>query len=178
MWWKADFGGDFNIQLVKIRTRRDCCGGRLAGVKVFIGNTQCGQVQNGTKNGKWYKVRCNARGGFVKLMTSTNEYLSISGIKVYTSDRRGGRSGGSRSGNRYRPRLVNAEQGSNYRNDKYLASNAIDGSGKFTHTKKGVGQWWSVNFAGGEHYITNVRVRNRRDCCGARLSNVKIMVGN
>jgi hypothetical protein len=69
MWWKAEFGGEYQIKLIKIRNRWDCCGGRLAGTKVYVGNNLCGQVENGTKQRKWYQVRCNARGGFVKLMT-------------------------------------------------------------------------------------------------------------
>ena len=109
MWWKADFGGDYRIAMVKVLNRKDCCGGRLAGTKVFIGNTQCGVIENGTKNGQWYQVRCNVKGSFVKLVTSRNEFLSISGIKVYTTDRRGGKSDGARQGKRYRPKLIGAK---------------------------------------------------------------------
>jgi hypothetical protein len=54
MWWKADFGGEYQISLIKIRNRWNCCGGRLAGTKVFVGNNLCGQVENGTKAKKWY----------------------------------------------------------------------------------------------------------------------------
>jgi len=40
----------------------------------------------GTKDGQWYTVTCSkpATGGFIKLVTTRNEYLSISGIEVWT----------------------------------------------------------------------------------------------
>jgi len=31
--------------------RKDCCGDRLAGVEVSVGDKVCGKIQNGTKNG-------------------------------------------------------------------------------------------------------------------------------
>lgn len=66
--------------------RRDCCGGRLAATKVFIGTELCGSVQGGTQNGKWYEVKCSkpVRGNKVRLVTVQNTYLSISGIEVWT----------------------------------------------------------------------------------------------
>ena len=89
MFWKVGFKGDFSVDRVRILNRRDCCGNRLAGTKVFIGNTYCGVIQQGTQNGKWYEAKCNVRvtGNQVKLVTQQNEYLSISGIEVYTADK-------------------------------------------------------------------------------------------
>jgi hypothetical protein len=58
MWWKASFGGNYWIDRVRILNRRDCCGDRLAKTSVLIGNTVCGQVEQGTQNGKWYEVKC------------------------------------------------------------------------------------------------------------------------
>ena len=71
MWWKAEFGGEYQISMVKIRNRRDCCGNRLKGTKVFIGNTQCGTI-NGGGQGQWYQVRCNVRGD-IKLLLIFDE---------------------------------------------------------------------------------------------------------
>lgn len=42
--------------VVRILNRKDCCGNRLAGVKVSIGGAECGTVPNGTKNGQWYTI--------------------------------------------------------------------------------------------------------------------------
>jgi hypothetical protein len=51
---------------------------------VFIGNSFCGILPNHTKQGKWYTIHCkkNNNGDSVKLITTTNEYLHIQGIKV------------------------------------------------------------------------------------------------
>jgi hypothetical protein len=57
-WWKAKFDRKYWVSTVKILNRRDCCGARLAGTKVFIGDNECGQVESGTSNGKWYTVTC------------------------------------------------------------------------------------------------------------------------
>jgi hypothetical protein len=155
MWWKADFGGDYQISLVKIRNRKDCCGNRLAGSKIFIGNTQCGTIENGTKKNQWYQVKCNARGGFVKIVTVQNTYLSISGIKVYTNSRQrrsSSRRSSSRSVTLYGVRLQGASQSSPYGNNAYPASNALGNFRKFTHTNKGVGMWWKADF-GGDYQI-------------------------
>jgi hypothetical protein len=91
MWWQAFFRGQSWVYQVKIKNRADCCGGRLARTKVMIGSQVCGHVQNGTRNGAWYTVKCKrpVRGDRVRLITTRNTYLSISGIQVWAG--RGGR---------------------------------------------------------------------------------------
>jgi len=73
------------VHQVRIRNRVDCCGHRLALTNVEIGGKLCGQVGAKTSDGKWYTVVCKQpiRGDFVKLVTTVNEYLSISGIEVF-----------------------------------------------------------------------------------------------
>ena len=100
MWWSVNFGGGEHwITDVRIRNRRDCCGNRLASTKVMVGNKQCGSLPSRTQNGKWYTVKCSSpiRGGFVKLILTRNEYLSISGIEIFAAGR-GRTSGRSRGG--------------------------------------------------------------------------------
>jgi hypothetical protein len=41
-WWQAKFGKETLITKVDILNRGDCCGSRLNGVKVFIGENLCG----------------------------------------------------------------------------------------------------------------------------------------
>jgi hypothetical protein len=50
-WWRAEFGQDYWVDRVRIKNRRDCCGDRLSGTEVRIGNELCGKVEAGTKNG-------------------------------------------------------------------------------------------------------------------------------
>jgi hypothetical protein len=91
MWWRAQFGQEYWIDRVRIRNRRDCCGGRLADSEVFIGGESCGKVEKGTKNGQWYTVKCqnDLKGNQITIKTTRNDYLSISGIEVWTGEDEG-----------------------------------------------------------------------------------------
>jgi len=53
----------------------------------MIDNQVCGQVPNGCRNGQWYTVKCSRPlfGGKVRLVTTQNTYLHISGIEVWTA---------------------------------------------------------------------------------------------
>jgi len=60
-WWRAQFdGGAREVSKVSIRNRLDCCGERLAGTKVYIGEKLCGTVPENTTNGTVYDVVCSA----------------------------------------------------------------------------------------------------------------------
>jgi hypothetical protein len=81
----VNFNGPSVVDRVRIRNRRDCCGGRLARTKVYVSNQYCGSVQNGTRNGQWYTVKCSRpmMGNQIKLVTVQRTYLSITGIEAY-----------------------------------------------------------------------------------------------
>lgn len=69
----------------------------------------------------------------------------------------------------------NVRQSSEY--GGYPASNGLSGGSKFSHTKRGVGQWWEAEFDQ-QYYIDRVRIRNRVGCCGGRLGRTKVTVDN
>jgi hypothetical protein len=71
-WWEVKFDREYWVDRVRILNRRDCCGGRLARTKVFIGDELCGQVEPGTSNGRWYTVKCQepVMGEKVRLVTT------------------------------------------------------------------------------------------------------------
>jgi hypothetical protein len=54
----------------------------------MIDDEECGQIPNGCRNGQWYTVKCKEPlfGGKVRLVTTQNTYLHISGIEVWTAD--------------------------------------------------------------------------------------------
>ena len=55
---------------------------------------------------------------------------------------------------------------------------ALDVDG-FSHTNNKIGEWWSADFEGSKSYpVTSVFIKNRQDCCWARLSDVRVMIGN
>jgi hypothetical protein len=52
---------------------------------VMIGDQQCGAIGSKTSEGKWYTVEClkPITGDFVKVKTTRDDYLHMSGIEVY-----------------------------------------------------------------------------------------------
>lgn len=87
---KAAFHGQtYMVHRIRIRNRKDCCGQRLASSSVrvvFQGKEiECGKLPARTENGKWYEVSCkgNMVGDSVKVVTTRNEYLSMTGIEVF-----------------------------------------------------------------------------------------------
>lgn len=66
---------------------------------------------------------------------------------------------------------------SSYNNNQFPARNVLAEDNTFAHTDKGVGQFWEGKFDNGVHTITQVRIKNRADCCAERLSGTKIFIG-
>jgi hypothetical protein len=149
------------IGMVKIVNRRDCCGNRLAGVNVFIDKQLCGQVPNGVKNGQTVEVKCSKSlyGSRVRLVTTRNEYLSISGMDAITGPagempiRTRTRTSRSRSGI-MRPSgpssKITVESPSMskwYSRTSYKPDWALrKGGNKTSITANGVGMWWKALF--------------------------------
>ena len=65
-WWKAEFGGKATVTKVQILNRGDCCGGRLKGTRVFVGDQLCGTIED-APSGAWISVNCKAQGEFLKV---------------------------------------------------------------------------------------------------------------
>jgi len=61
--------------------------------------------------------------------------------------------------------------------NKYLANWALDPKeNKTALSKKGVGMWWKASFKDGTTMVESVKVKNRVDCCGERLSSLRVTV--
>jgi hypothetical protein len=144
MWWRANFGGNFWIDRVKIRNRRDCCGARLAGTAVFIGGKECGKVESGTSNGRWYTVNCQGsiQGDKIELKTTRNEYLSISGIEVWTGAETVETTTSAPSGKPSTIKLSKPSLNKPFSRGSYLGSLALKGGKATDITQRGVGMWW------------------------------------
>jgi len=131
----------------------------------MVSGQLCGTLPDVTADGEWFEVKCNLKGNEIQLVTVQNTFLSISGIQAYAEK--------DASLVTFNQELVS--QSSPYGDNAYPAANAVDGSDKFTHTNQGVGMWWKAQFAE-EYNFTKIRIRNRVDCCGARLAKTKVMV--
>jgi hypothetical protein len=145
----------------------------------------CGKVEAGTRNGRWYTVKCqqSIMGNNIELRTTRNDYLSISGIEVYSGMEQ--MSGGSTITTTYNIpantrigfNMSSVRQSTNYGNNRFPASNGFSNGARFSHTNRGVGQWWEVQF-NQQYYVDRVKILNRRDCCGGRLARTKVFVDN
>jgi len=65
-WWQAKFGFKAVVTKVKVLNRGDCCGNRLDGAKVFIGDSVCGTIKN-PGQGDWAVVKCKVEGSSLKI---------------------------------------------------------------------------------------------------------------
>jgi len=76
------------VDTVRILNRFNCCGDRLGGTSVSIGDQHCGKVPEKTEQNKWYDIKCEKpiAGKQVELRTNKNTYLNISGIEVIAAD--------------------------------------------------------------------------------------------
>jgi hypothetical protein len=56
-------------------------------------------------------------------------------------------------------------------------TNGVYGRGSCTHTKREANPWWRVDL-GSSSRIGAVDIFNRADCCGSRLSDFQIRIGD
>ena len=80
------------IDRVRIRNRHNCCPERLGGTKVFVDGKEGGQVTGRMSRGQWSEVKFSKPlyGRTIRLVTTQNTYLSISGFEAYTGAAQGG----------------------------------------------------------------------------------------
>jgi len=63
-----------------------------------------------------------------------------------------------------------------YSKSSYTPDWALQGGSKTAITAIGVGNWWKASFVGGTRLVEGVKVKNRHDCCGERLTGTKITI--
>ena len=182
-WWEVQFSRDYWVDRVRIQNRRDCCGNRLSGTKVFIDNQYCGAVPGGAKNGQWYDVKCSKSlyGKKVRIVTVQNTYLSIQGFEAYTGSSGStvtttGSTTTTPSGKSSKITLKNPSMNKPYSAGSYKADWALQGGSKTSIAARGVGNWWKAEFEGGARLVERVRVKNRHDCCGGRIAGTKVTI--
>ncbi|XP_073667854.1 uncharacterized protein [Paramisgurnus dabryanus] len=97
-WWRVDLLHSYIISRVVITNRKDCCGGRLSGAEIHIGNSlendgnnnpRCA-VLNDIPLGQSLSVSCdNMEGQYVNLIIpGSSKVLSICEVEVYEKDLR------------------------------------------------------------------------------------------
>jgi hypothetical protein len=142
----------------------------------------------GTRNGQWYNVKCSKPlfGQKIRLVTIQSTYLSISGFEAWTAaapttttTEEVEEQEITISGPPKKITLENASMNKPYSASSFKAEYALEAGAKRTAiAAKGVGNWWKASFNGGDSVVEKVRIRNRHDCCGNRLTGTKITIGD
>lgn len=77
------------ISVIKIANRKDCCGDRIIGFKVYISSEKRGEVECGTisENRPTYEFRCNGVGNEVKIRKEglVEQFVNLAEVEVFGS---------------------------------------------------------------------------------------------
>lgn len=168
-------GSTKTVSSVVVKNREDCCQERLTNYQIHVGdnpnvfaNPACPGVFTGNQ-----VVACSLRGRYVGVtIPGENQMLTLCEVEAYEKPL-----------NKINP--VSVSQSS----DGYTigtAKNAVDGRIKcgwdwndnsVTHTTLEANPWWKADF-GKQITLDKLTTYNRADCCGERLANYQISVGN
>ncbi|GLC61732.1 hypothetical protein PLESTB_001796800 [Pleodorina starrii] len=197
-WLSIDLGAVYNISSIVIYNRLDCCGDRLEGAEVRVGNVS---IKSTADTGKipqnplvWKQDSPIDTGGIYTIIipssspaigrwvtlqnfNSKGEQLNLQEVAVYG--------------------LLIPQQdlaldkpaySSSQLYDKYGPENAVDGDSTtvikpdgsyaiFHSADNDTKPWLSIDL-GSPFNISKVVLHNRLDCCGERLKNAEVRVGN
>uniref|UniRef100_A0A2D4JI15 Fucolectin tachylectin-4 pentraxin-1 domain-containing protein n=1 Tax=Micrurus lemniscatus lemniscatus TaxID=129467 RepID=A0A2D4JI15_MICLE len=91
-WWRVDLEESYKIYAVVVKNRRDCCGHRLLGAEIHVGdslensgrfNHLCGIIQDASL-GSISTINCdNNRGRYISIHLPREEYLTVCEVEVY-----------------------------------------------------------------------------------------------
>ncbi|KAL6476263.1 hypothetical protein MHYP_G00147620 [Metynnis hypsauchen] len=177
-WWRVELPAVYNVTSVTITNRGDCCGDRINGAQIRIGNS----LKNNGNENKLVAVIHSlqtgatstfsfsaAEGQFVNiLLPGGGKILTLCEVEVWTENIAAGAKAVQSS---TQERLGNAQ-------------NAVDGNnntdyrrGSCTLSKFEADPWWRVELPGVCN-VTSVTITNRGDCCGHRINGAQIRIGN
>ncbi|XP_041958045.1 uncharacterized protein LOC121716004 isoform X1 [Alosa sapidissima] len=182
-WWRVDLLRKYRVQSVVITNRKDCCGARLNGAWIVIGNSpeihhsnqilfSCGNISNPA--GQSMTFNCEGmEGRYVHVfIQGRSEYLTLCEVEVYAES--------------YLKNValdgIATQSGATW--DWGHADKAIDGNRdsnwyhySCSHTGLEPNPWWRVDLLK-KYRVHSVVITNRGDCCGERLNGVRIKIGN
>lgn len=178
IWWRVQFPKFYEIRKIKIRAGGD----GLSEAKVFVGKQQVGSLPEVTKDGETYEIEVKKIiGNEVKIVSSLKKIFELEYVQVFGQQ--------AKDPNEDKPKKpkefkilsfkdAKAEQSSGYHGDQFPASNALKDNDSFCHTAEnaGAGQWWKVTFPN-EKVINKIRIQNRKQHGGDRLSGAKVFIG-
>ena len=81
-WWKVELGGNYGVSKVLVLNRGDCCGERLNGFTVKVGDTECATNVQITQ-GQALEVPCVGTGSSVTISLPRHGILTLCEVKVF-----------------------------------------------------------------------------------------------
>lgn len=180
-WWQVDLGSVQNIDTIKLWNRTDCCADRLSNFYVLVSNTAFTSNDLMTTLGQagvtgYYTpgqaptsltVNVGRSARYVRVQLAGTNSLSLAEVEVMSA--------------------VNLAQGKAASQSSTLytsAAAAVDGNrdgffgnASVTHTSNTFQPWWQVDL-GVSQNLNTIRLFNRTDCCGDRLSNFYVLVSD
>jgi len=183
-WWAVDLGKEADVRKVVVYNRNDdCCKNRQNQFQVRIGdrknegvlkNPPCGSPQS-FNDFTSLNVMCPSGamlGRYVSIdLAAKQDYLSLCEVKVYGEYAQTGLAAG-------KPTVQSSTSSGGY------SSRAVDGNsdGVFDNkscsaTMKQDNPWWYVDLKKAAT-VKKVIIYNRSDCCGDKLRNFEVRVGN
>jgi hypothetical protein len=177
-WWQVDLGSVHDISNVKVWNRDDCCSERLTSLKLQTSNDNVkfydvDELSGNSANVNEHSFERGFSGRYIRLTLSksTADYLTLCEVEIF---------GRARQASDLISKGKSATQSSEYNPSPGRATNAVDGqtnqdyfASSCTHTELQVNPWWKVDL-GSIHKIYAVKVWNRADCCGERLTSLKV----
>ncbi len=191
-WWQVDLGGVRDIGRIRVWNRTDCCAERLSKFYIFVSDEPF--VTTGLRDilntpGVWHayvekletrnrEIPVKKSGRYVRIQLAAADYLSLAEVEVL----------GSETSFKPKKKSANFAEGkkasqssTGYGGDP---QRAVDGkpdgnywANSVSHTNNSPQEWWQVDL-GGIKKIGKVRLWNRTDCCGERLSNFYVLVSD
>ncbi|XP_050970699.1 uncharacterized protein LOC127168151 isoform X2 [Labeo rohita] len=178
-WWTLDLLKTYSVNRVTITNRPDCCGSRINGTEIRVGNDSSDVFSNPVcavvstiPAGATYSYWCHGmEGRYVSAnIPGTSKILTLCELGVYVifpDNLATGR---------------NVTQSSTYGN--WSAEHAIDFNPGFrkswsacSSTAGGTNPWWRLDLSS-VYRVRRVVVTNRLDCCPQRINGTEIRIGN
>ncbi|CAH3036503.1 unnamed protein product, partial [Porites lobata] len=176
-WWRVDLGRVEPVAEVNILNRGDCCGDRLNGAEMRVGNQTANggannhlcadNIQIPTASSKTYVCRPEAYGRYLYIrIPGNNKMLTLCEVEVYSL---------------IQSNIALFKPTSESSTYSGSASNAVDGNrspyiNKCTHTRADNNAWWRVDLERVEP-VVEVNIVNRYRLAD-RLDGAEIRVGS
>lgn len=180
-WWQVDLGSIQNLGSIKLWNRTDCCGDRLSNFYVLVSDTPFTSTdlmatlgQPGVSGyytpgqaGVSHTIGVGRTGRYVRVQLAGTNFLSLAEVQVMSAVNLATGKPASQSSTLYTTAAA-AVDGN---------TNGNFGAGSTTHTDSTFQPWWQVDL-GTSQNLDNIRLWNRTDCCGDRLSNFYVLVSD